>query len=72
MPVHTHIQNAHAHNVTRFDAFYWRGNGNQFVFQNTGTVATSQTTATNQNTGGGQAHNNMPPYITSFKWERTA
>lgn len=27
---------------------------------------------TNSNTGGGQAHNNMPPYITYYCWERTA
>lgn len=26
----------------------------------------------NANTGGGQAHNNMPPYIAKFCWERTA
>jgi len=24
------------------------------------------------NTGGGQAHNNMPPYITCYIWRRTA
>lgn len=28
------------------------------------TVSVSSTTATNQNTGGGKAHNNMPPYLT--------
>ena len=25
-----------------------------------------------QNTGGGEAHNNMPPYLVYYCWERTA
>ena len=29
-------------------------------------------TATNQNTGGGQAHNNMQPYKNVYRWLRTA
>lgn len=31
---------------------------------------TGSTTATNQNTGGGQSHNNMPPYLAVYCWVR--
>lgn len=33
---------------------------------------TAYETATNQNTGGGQAHNNLQPYIVVNRWHRTA
>ena len=33
---------------------------------------TQNTTSTNTNTGGGQAHNNLQPYITCYMWTRTA
>jgi microcystin-dependent protein len=60
MPSHTHIQNAHGHlahggafsGSTQYTSF-WDGNGQL--------RDTSSTTATNQNTGGGQAHNNVQP-----------
>ncbi len=72
MPAHTHTQDAHAHshfhNVPGDDngsasvgATFVRGQNvdNQ---QATSTDATGAT-ATNQNTGGGGAHNNLQPYL---------
>ena len=36
------------------------------------TATNNSTTATNQNTGGSQAHENMPPYLAVNVWKRTA
>lgn len=40
----------------------------------TGTAATLKATAggSNGNTGGGQSHNNMPPYLVKYCWERVS
>lgn len=35
-------------------------------------ISVNNTTATNQNTGGSQAHDNMPPYLAVYVWKRTA
>ena len=69
MPVHNHI------NGTRIG---WFNNGGAGI-----STTWNQTTAnlqvdgnaskiTSNNTGGGQAHNNLPPYTTCFIWRRTA
>lgn len=77
MPSHTHIQNPHSHQtIAGFESFIGVNPGDtnrNLVYYNasgTGNVAnaapsvtyTSEVTATNQYTGGGQPHNNMPPY----------
>jgi microcystin-dependent protein len=71
---HTHVQNSHSHivqrkiNTTGFASNIWAaGNAigtDQSDFSSNIATATNQnTTPTNQNTGGGESHNNMPPYL---------
>lgn len=64
MPSHTHVQDAHHHTtqvksnttlVSPSGATVVKGNANP-------ALDTGDTTAVNQNTGGGGAHNNMQPY----------
>lgn len=76
MPSHTHAQNAHNHNIPRQ---LWRvasvsGGEGEWVWAEvaSGGIDTGNKTATNKNTGGGEAHNNMPPYEVEYRWRRTA
>ena len=73
MPSHTHSPPSWVHyassdgntgnySVTRVTA----NNGNTYV------NSTPQTNKDVGYTGGGQAHNNMPPYMKVFMWKRTA
>lgn len=67
MPSHTHIQNAHTHTSTgqNFAGTSFTAqvaSGANFAAVNS-TVSVATATATNQNTGGDGAHNNLPPYI---------
>lgn len=68
MPSHTHTQNAHSHSASRGNDNNLGGSwGWQAIDDGTPGYATSNTTATNQNTGGGGAHNNLQPYlVTNF------
>ena len=75
MPSHTHTQNAHSHTIGSLKRYDISGNGGAAVgdgYGNTNNYKTGSTTATNQNTGGGQAHNNMPPYLAVYCWVRIA
>jgi microcystin-dependent protein len=72
MPSHTHTQNAHAHtmNGTGGTGALTDGTGTT-NYNVSGTTTTygfktnqpGNTTAVNQNTGGGGAHNNLQPYL---------
>jgi len=73
MPSHTHTQNAHSHAISiRDDAV--GGTALMIInraLSNTAMPVLSQdtaaSTATNQNTGGDGAHNNMQPYMVAMK-----
>lgn len=79
MPSHTHVQNSHAHAPGSGNA-HWNYNssggtaiaaaGSNYRLSTANNTAS--TTATNQNTGGGGAHENLPPYIAKYIWQRTA
>ena len=86
MPSHTHTQNSHRHNYGRPALFGGENNDDGSIFtprysgrtssqykgNSNGWTEMSYTTATNQNTGGGEAHNNLQPYITCYMFKRTA
>lgn len=85
MPVHTHIQNSHSHDdiLDNNDDRITYNTGSTPNYRVIATTQmgnasgswkmhTSDERATNQNTGGGQAHNNVPPFEVIAYWRRIA
>jgi hypothetical protein len=76
MPSHTHIQNAHAHVQNAASTATGPNVGSTPDTSTNNSVATgystANTTAINQNTGGGGSHNNLQPFVVVKVWRRTA
>ena len=71
--------NAHTHTVTASGTVQNHSHtmAHTHTVTASGTISSTQPTFTGtigitENTGGGQAHDNMPPYIVKYCWERTA
>ena len=64
----------HSHREANSTVVYNTSSSNRFATSGSGTrisLATDLNINTNS-TGGGQAHNNMPPYMKVYMWKRTA
>lgn len=64
---------AHAHRASQWGGLYvWGGSNSSKFAEGSGGYETLLSGVDTSSTGGGQAHNNMPPYIVAFCWHRTA
>lgn len=63
----------HNHKSSNFSGYYvWGGLETDLFARGTGGYTTGLNQIDTSGTGGGQAHNNMPPYITAYCFHRTA
>lgn len=53
-------------------AYYAVLNQSAYTYNYANTTSNTMDTATTTKTGGGAAHNNMPPYLTVWVWKRVA
>ena len=68
--IYTTSKGAHTHTATTNASNTEAGDAHTHSMAHTHNLASHTHTITSQ--GGGAAHNNMPPYIAKFCWERTA
>ena len=69
---HTHVVKFTNESSGYGDSRYGGDASNQSNSKNTSSAGSHSHTVTINSTGGGAAHNNMPPYVTYYCWERTA
>ena len=72
MPKHTHEMRVVKDNETNSGGFLPKANNSQGNNNGWGDYVYDITNYAINNKGGGQAHNNMPPYIVVRRWHRTA
>ena len=78
MPTHTHVQTPHSHILTSrtsgagVASSYEHGALDVTSTEAEAVKPTAAATAVNLATGGGAAHQNMPPYVVVYMWERVA
>jgi hypothetical protein len=72
---HTHKFRAHSGSLSGQPMFYESARNNNSAYAEQPWITNAGThshTVSIGNTGDGTAHNNMPPYVTYYCWERTA